>query len=141
MDPEFREHRLPFVIDDNGKERLSIEGKLLGNSRGIGSLGFVGVRQGIVKTDPLKYAEGRLADGRCRATTAGSPTTVRRSARSPRSGAPSGTVSARASRGRAPLRDGRGRRGGAPRGDGTSSPAPRGRGGARRSRRPGPAPA
>jgi hypothetical protein len=33
MDPEFRERRPRFVIDDNGKERLSVEGKLLGNPR------------------------------------------------------------------------------------------------------------
>ena len=59
MDPEFRERRPRFVIDDNGKERLSVEGKLLGNPRGIGSLGSVGVRQGIVKANTLKYAEGR----------------------------------------------------------------------------------
>src|SRR5437867_13230630 len=57
IDPEFRERRPRFVIDDNGKERLSVEGKLLGNPRGIGSLGSVGVRQGIVKANTLKYAE------------------------------------------------------------------------------------
>jgi hypothetical protein len=38
MDPEFRAGRPRFVIDENGKERLSVEGKLLGNPRGIGSL-------------------------------------------------------------------------------------------------------
>src|SRR5499425_2031815 len=59
IDPEFRERRPRFVIDENGKERLSVEGKLLGNPRGIGSLGSVGVRQGAVKLDSLKYAEGR----------------------------------------------------------------------------------
>ncbi len=59
IDPEFRERRPRFVIDDNGKERLSVEGKLLGNPRGIGSLGSVGVRQGLVKANTLKYAEGR----------------------------------------------------------------------------------
>jgi len=36
IDPEFRERRPRFVIDENGKERLSVEGKLLGNPRGIG---------------------------------------------------------------------------------------------------------
>ena len=59
IDPDFRERRPRFVIDENGKERLSVEGKLLGNPRGIGSLGSVGVRQGIVKANTLKYAEGR----------------------------------------------------------------------------------
>ena len=39
IDPEFRERRPRFTIDDNGKERLKVEGKLLGNPRGIGSLG------------------------------------------------------------------------------------------------------
>ncbi|HEY1432544.1 MAG TPA: hypothetical protein VGF39_13075, partial [Stellaceae bacterium] len=59
IDPEFRERRPRFVIDNNGKERLEVEGKLLGNPRGIGSLGSVGVRQGAVKPDTLKYAEGK----------------------------------------------------------------------------------
>src|SRR5215471_17432193 len=59
MDPAFRERRPRFVIDENGKERLRVEDKLLGNPRGIGSLGSVGVRQGIVKANTLKYAEGR----------------------------------------------------------------------------------
>src|SRR3977135_2268053 len=59
MDPEFRERRPRFVIDDNGKERLTVEGKLLGNPRGIGSLGSVGVRQGAVTPHSVKYADGR----------------------------------------------------------------------------------
>src|SRR5260370_39213596 len=59
IDPEFRERRPRFVIDENGKERLGVEGKLLGNPRGIGRLGAVGVRQGAVKLDSLKYADGK----------------------------------------------------------------------------------
>src|SRR5438445_8392764 len=59
IDPEFRGRRPRSGIDENGKERLSVEGKLLGNPRGIGSLGAVGVRQGAVKLDSLKYVEGR----------------------------------------------------------------------------------
>jgi hypothetical protein len=59
IDPAFRERRPQFVIDDNGKERLTVEGKLLGNPRGIGSLGSVGVRQGEVMLDSLQYADGR----------------------------------------------------------------------------------
>src|SRR6266404_3108407 len=59
IDPQYRERRPRFAIDQNGKERLSVEGKLLGNPRGIGSLGSVGVRQGIVKANTLKYADGR----------------------------------------------------------------------------------
>ena len=59
IDPKFRERRPRFTMDENGKERLKVEGKLLGNPRGIGSLGSVGVRQGAVKPDTLKYAEGK----------------------------------------------------------------------------------
>ena len=59
IDPKFRERRPRFTIDENGKERLTVEGKMLGNPRGIGSLGSVGVRQGAVKPDTLKYAEGK----------------------------------------------------------------------------------
>src|SRR5215204_7096603 len=59
IDPEYRERRPRMVIDENGKERMTVEGKLLGNPRGIGSLGAVGVRQGAVKADTLKYAEGK----------------------------------------------------------------------------------
>src|SRR6266853_275425 len=59
IDPKFHERRPRFLIDENGKERLGVEGKLLGNPRGIGSLGSVGVRQGAVKPDTLKYGEGK----------------------------------------------------------------------------------
>ena len=59
IDPAFRSTSAALVIDENGKERLSVDGKLLGNPRGIGSLGAVGVRAGTVKLDSLKYAEGK----------------------------------------------------------------------------------
>ena len=75
IDPEFRERRPRFVIDENGKERLSVESKLLGNPRGIGSLGSVGVRQGLVKANTLKYAEGAAAGStRTRASSTWTPT-------------------------------------------------------------------
>ena len=61
IDPAFRERRPRFVIDDNGKERLSVEGKLLGNPRGICSLGSVGVRQGDVALDSLNMRTGAKA--------------------------------------------------------------------------------
>jgi uncharacterized protein len=59
IDPAYRERRPQIVIDGNGKQRMSIEGKLLGNPRGIGRLGAVGVRQGAVQLDSLKYEEGK----------------------------------------------------------------------------------
>src|SRR5262245_9217789 len=73
IDPGFREHRPRFVIDENGKERLSVEGKLLGNPRGIGSLGSVGARQGIVKAGTLKYSEGRWPTTSGRTRSCGPP--------------------------------------------------------------------
>src|SRR5713101_9877109 len=59
MDPAFRGRGPRMIVDENGKERLSIEGRVLGNPRGLGSLGAVGTRQGAVAADTLKYAEGR----------------------------------------------------------------------------------
>ncbi len=59
MDPAFRDRRPQRIIDENGKERLTIEGRLLGNRQGLGSLGAVGVRQGAVKAGSLRFAEGR----------------------------------------------------------------------------------
>ena len=58
IDPAYRERRPQLVIDGNGAERISVEGLLLGNPRGIGSLGSIGVRQGDVSVDTLKYEEG-----------------------------------------------------------------------------------
>ena len=50
-----------FVItDDNGKEQLSVEERsTTGNPRGIAQPRIFGVRQGEVKLDSLKYADGR----------------------------------------------------------------------------------
>jgi hypothetical protein len=44
IDPAFRERRPRFVIDENGKERLKVEGKLLGNPRGINLKLYLGTR-------------------------------------------------------------------------------------------------
>ena len=46
-------------IDENGKERLASRARSLGNPRGIGRLGAVGVRQGVVKPDTMEYAKGK----------------------------------------------------------------------------------
>ena len=59
IDPRFGQRRPRHVIDENGAERISVDGMLLGNPRGIGSLGSIGVRQGEVKVNTLKYEEGR----------------------------------------------------------------------------------
>ena len=59
MDPAYRERAPRMILDDNGKERLFLEGQLLGNPKGLGRLGGVGARDGSVAVDTMKYAEGR----------------------------------------------------------------------------------
>ena len=51
MDPAYRERAPRMVLDDNGKERLLIEGQILGNPKGLGRLGAVGARDGTVPAD------------------------------------------------------------------------------------------
>ena len=60
MDPQFR-NRAPRLVIDNetGKEKLSVEGQLLGSKQGMGGIGGVGARQGEVKAAEMKYNEGR----------------------------------------------------------------------------------
>ena len=58
MDPTYRERAPRMILDDNGKERLLIEGQVLGNPKGLGRLGAVGARDGSVAADTMKYAEG-----------------------------------------------------------------------------------
>jgi predicted TIM-barrel fold metal-dependent hydrolase len=59
MDPAYRERAPRMILDDNGKERLLLEGQILGNPKGLGRLGAVGARDGSVPADTMKYAEGR----------------------------------------------------------------------------------
>src|SRR5207247_9832517 len=47
------------IIGDNGKERLLVEGKILGNPKGLGRLGAVGARDGSVPADTMMYKDGR----------------------------------------------------------------------------------
>jgi len=60
MDPKFRDRAPQLVIDnETGKEKLSVEGQLLGSKQGMGGIGGVGARQGEVKAAEMKYNEGR----------------------------------------------------------------------------------
>ncbi len=45
--------------DTDGKERLKIDGKAFGGKKGLGTLGAIGARDGIVLDDNLAYEEGR----------------------------------------------------------------------------------
>ena len=60
MDPAFRDRAPKIVKADNGKERLVIDENPVGDSRiGIGRIGGVGARQGIVAADTLEYKDGK----------------------------------------------------------------------------------
>src|SRR5438132_12309132 len=59
MDPAYRERGPRLIIGDNGKERLLVEGKILGNPKGPGRLGADGARGGSVPGGTLMYKDGR----------------------------------------------------------------------------------
>ena len=59
MDPGYREHAPRMIVDTDGKERLLIEGKVLGSKKGLGLLGAIGARQGDVSDLTMKYVDGR----------------------------------------------------------------------------------
>jgi hypothetical protein len=42
MDPAYRERAPRLIIDTDGKERLLIEGKILGSPKGLGLIGAIG---------------------------------------------------------------------------------------------------
>ena len=58
MDPAYRDRAPQLFVDTDGKERLRIEGKVLGGPKGLGFAGAIGARQGKASTD-IKYIEGR----------------------------------------------------------------------------------
>jgi len=60
IDPKFRDRAPRIVKGDNGKERLVIEEHMVGDKRiGIGRIGGVGARQGVVAADTLEYKDGK----------------------------------------------------------------------------------
>ena len=59
IDPAFRDRAPKVVLDDNGKERLLIEGKVYGNPKGLGRLGAVGARDGSVDDSKMTYKDGK----------------------------------------------------------------------------------
>jgi len=58
IDPAYRDRVPQLVVDTDGKERLRIEGRILGGARGLGFAGAIGARQGAAPVD-IKYCEGR----------------------------------------------------------------------------------
>ena len=59
MDPAFRSRAPKLVIDKDGKERLLVEEQVLGSQQGMGGIGGVGARQGVVSAETMSYEEGR----------------------------------------------------------------------------------
>src|ERR1700674_4527358 len=60
MDPAFRDRAPRLIKAENGKERLVMDEDVVGPSqRGIGSIGGVGARQGVVATDTMEYKDGK----------------------------------------------------------------------------------
>ena len=60
IDPAFRDRAPRVVKGENGKERLVIEEQTVGDGqRGIGRIGAVGARQGVVEADTMAYKDGK----------------------------------------------------------------------------------
>jgi predicted TIM-barrel fold metal-dependent hydrolase len=60
IDPKFRDRAPRIEKMNNGKERLIIEEHAVGDGqRGIGRIGAVGARQGVVAGDTMEYKEGK----------------------------------------------------------------------------------
>jgi uncharacterized protein len=60
MDPAYRDQAPSTMVDQNGKTRLLIGGKMLGSEKGLGNLGAVGARDGtVVVDDAREYEQGR----------------------------------------------------------------------------------
>ena len=60
MEPRFRDRAPRIVKEADGKERLVIEEQTLGSKeRGIGAIGAVGARQGVVADDTMEYKQGK----------------------------------------------------------------------------------
>src|ERR671923_1379899 len=58
MDPAYRDRAPRLFVDHDGKERLRVEDKVLGGSKGLGLIGAIGARQGVT-SDSIRYVEGR----------------------------------------------------------------------------------
>ena len=60
IDPKFRDRAPRLVKGENGKERLIMDETPVGDgNRGIGRIGAVGARQGVVAADTMEYKDGK----------------------------------------------------------------------------------
>src|SRR5438046_8871124 len=58
MDPVYRDRAPQLFVDTDGKERLRLEGKVLGGPTGLGAVGAIGARQGAASIT-ITSLEGR----------------------------------------------------------------------------------
>src|SRR5260370_4963901 len=59
IDPAFRDRAPRRFIDEDGKERLRIDGKAFGGKKGLGAIGAIGARDGVVCDVTLQINVGR----------------------------------------------------------------------------------
>src|SRR2546427_8022598 len=59
MDPAYRDRAPRIIVDTDGKERLLVEGRVLGSQKGFGVIGAIGARQGAIDQGAMKYVDGR----------------------------------------------------------------------------------
>ena len=59
MDPAFRDRAPRLIRTEDGKEMLLIEEQVLGSKKGMGAIGAVGARDGVVVDDAMEYEQGR----------------------------------------------------------------------------------
>src|SRR6266446_4346335 len=61
IDPAYRDRAPRMIIDTDGKERLLVEGQVLGSKKGFNVVGAIGSRQGGVPEATMKYVDGRAS--------------------------------------------------------------------------------
>jgi uncharacterized protein len=60
IDPKYRDRAPRLIKGENGKERLVMDEHVVGDGRlGIGRIGAVGARQGVVAADTMAYKDGK----------------------------------------------------------------------------------
>jgi uncharacterized protein len=60
MDPAFRDRAPRIIMGNNGKEQLIVDEHRVGDGNlGIGRIGAVGARQGVVEADTMSYKDGK----------------------------------------------------------------------------------
>src|SRR4030095_685722 len=57
--PAFRDRAPRMIVDTDGKERLLIEGKVLGSPKGMNVVGALGAREGVGPEETMSYVDGR----------------------------------------------------------------------------------